>query len=501
MVYGAAVPVLSYTASGLVNGDPASLLTGALGTMATSTSVVGNYPFTLGSLTAGMNYALALAANSPTFAVTSDATTTRLASSANPSPFGMAVTLTATVTANPPGSGSPTGTVTFYVGPVNPDDQIGTCTLSISSGVMTATLSTSSLPAGTDTITATYGGDGNFLTSIGTLTITINPSIIVLDPSAGGALSLSGNAGINVPGAVYVDSGSSSALSASDNVQVKAAAIDVHGGVQKGVNASLSPAPITGAPVLADPLAGLPLPGTSGLTNYGSEILGGYSSATIRPGIYQQIAVSGNAQLTLSGGIYIIEGGGLSVSGNASVTGSGVMIVNAGSNYPAAGGTYGSIALSGNGTYTLSPIPTGTCAGIVIFQPGDNASALSISGNTSGLSGTIYAPTAPLSESGNAQLNASLVVDTLTIRGNGIVNGPTLDSPAGTVAFSPEPIRFAYASGLASVSRDGTDQVMAIADAYDDPSTYLAIDAFVPQSGPTPAGRHCTTTMDRRYRS
>ena len=295
----ATVPTLTYTASGFVNGDPASLLTGELGTTATSTSVVGNYLFTLGSLTAGTNYALALAANSPTFAVTPDGTTTQLASSANPSSFGQAVTFTATVTANAPGSGSPTGTVTFYVGPVNPADQIGsTGTLSSSSGVMTASVSTSSLPVGTDTITATYSGDGNFLTSTGTLTITINQSIIVLDPSAGGALSLAGNACINVPGVVYVDSSSSSALSASGNAQVKAAVIDVHGKVQRSGNASFSPAPVTGAPILANPLASLALPSTSGLTNYGSESLSGNSSATIKPGIYSQISVSGNAKLT-----------------------------------------------------------------------------------------------------------------------------------------------------------------------------------------------------------
>ena len=43
------------------------------------------------------------------------------------------------------------------------------------------------------------------------------------------------------------------------------------------------------------------------------------------------------------------------MSGKASVTGSGVMIVNAGSNYPGTGGTYGSIAQSGNSTINLSP--------------------------------------------------------------------------------------------------------------------------------------------------
>jgi sugar lactone lactonase YvrE len=69
-VYGAAVPPLSYTASGFVNGDPASTLTGALGTTATVASPVGSYAFTTGTLVAGSNYSVALAANPPTFAVT-----------------------------------------------------------------------------------------------------------------------------------------------------------------------------------------------------------------------------------------------------------------------------------------------------------------------------------------------------------------------------------------------------------------------------------------------
>ncbi len=69
-VYGAAVPGLTATATGFVNGDTASLLTGALGTMATASSAVGTYAFTVGSLSAGPNYTLALAASPPTFAVT-----------------------------------------------------------------------------------------------------------------------------------------------------------------------------------------------------------------------------------------------------------------------------------------------------------------------------------------------------------------------------------------------------------------------------------------------
>jgi Ca2+-binding RTX toxin-like protein len=69
-VYGAAVPTLTYTPSGLVNNDPLSTITGALATTATAASPVGNYPITLGSLAAGNNYTVVLAANPPTFAVT-----------------------------------------------------------------------------------------------------------------------------------------------------------------------------------------------------------------------------------------------------------------------------------------------------------------------------------------------------------------------------------------------------------------------------------------------
>ena len=145
---------------------------------------------------------------------------------------------------------------------------------------------------------------------------------------------------------------------------------------------------------------------------------------TIQPGIYSSIAVSGNAELTMCSGTYVIEGGGFSITGNAGVSGSGVLIVNAGSNYPGTGGSYGAITLSGNGSYNLTPMTTGTYAGIVIFQTRDNTKAISISGNASGMTGTIYASVAaPGGELGTA-LNASssIVVDTLSISGNGVAN-------------------------------------------------------------------------------
>ncbi len=69
-IYGDNVPVLTYTASGLKNNDAISLVVGQLSTTATRSSTVGSYPYSLGSLSAGNNYVLALANSSPQFAVT-----------------------------------------------------------------------------------------------------------------------------------------------------------------------------------------------------------------------------------------------------------------------------------------------------------------------------------------------------------------------------------------------------------------------------------------------
>ena len=122
----------------------------------------------------------------------------------------------------------------------------------------------------------------------------------------------------------------------------------------------------------------------------------------------------------------------------------------------------------------------------MIFQTRDNSKAMTISGNASGMTGTIYAPAAQLAESGNAALNAALIVDTLSISGNGVANTVTLDSPSGTVAYTPAQIRAAY--GISSLSLDGTGQTIAIVDAYDDPGIFQALDAFDTQFGLTGSG-------------
>ncbi len=85
---------------------------------------------------------------------------TTLVSSPNPSQTDQLVTFTATVTAAPPASGTPTGMVTFQDGPI----VLAQVPLN-SSGL--ASFSTTGLTLGNHTVTAVYASDSNFAASSG----------------------------------------------------------------------------------------------------------------------------------------------------------------------------------------------------------------------------------------------------------------------------------------------------------------------------------------------
>jgi hypothetical protein len=93
-------------------------------------------------------------------------TLTSVGSAPNPSTFGQPVKFTAVVVSQT--SGTPTGTVTF---------KHGTTTLgsaSLSGGK--ASITTAALQGGVNTVTATYGGSTNYVTSAGAVNQTVNPA-------------------------------------------------------------------------------------------------------------------------------------------------------------------------------------------------------------------------------------------------------------------------------------------------------------------------------------
>ncbi len=85
---------------------------------------------------------------------------TTIAASPPQSLYGQPVTLTATITAAKPGAATPTGAVTFME--MDSDTTLGTGSLTTVNGVTTASITLTTLPVGSHSITALYFGDGNF---------------------------------------------------------------------------------------------------------------------------------------------------------------------------------------------------------------------------------------------------------------------------------------------------------------------------------------------------
>ncbi|MEU2058633.1 Ig-like domain repeat protein, partial [Streptomyces bungoensis] len=131
-------------------------LTGGVATLTTSSLAVGSHSLTA-DYAGNVNFSVSTSAVD-TQTVNAADTTTTLTSAPDPSVFGEAKVLTATVSAVAPGAGVPTGTVTFFDGITS----LGTSTLD-GSGV--ATLTVSNLSVGTHSLTATYGGDTSYNTS------------------------------------------------------------------------------------------------------------------------------------------------------------------------------------------------------------------------------------------------------------------------------------------------------------------------------------------------
>jgi hypothetical protein len=324
-----------------------------------------------------------------------------VASFVNADPLGSPNSYSATITWGDGGSSS--GTITV--------DDSGAFDLS---GTHTYTAAKSYAIS----VTITHNlSDTTSATAASTAAVIENTGLLLLDSTAKGALTASGNASLVVSnsGSVNVDSGNVAGVLASGNASLKATRFDLHGapGDQTSGNAKLTGTVASSASVLAVPadLAALPIPTPSGTLFTGNY--GGQTSVTLQPGTYSSLQVSGNASVKLAPGVYYLKTG-LSVSGNAQVTGQDVIL------YLPSGS---SLNISGNAKLTLTAPPSGTYQGVALFASG--AVPVSITGNATFLfSGTIYAAGSTLTVSGNAVLqgfNAEVVAADLNESGNASV--------------------------------------------------------------------------------
>jgi hypothetical protein len=150
-------------------GQPA--LSGGKATLTLSSLTAGSHSLTA---TYSSDTSYSASSSSPPFSETVNqaATTTGVQASSMSLTQGQTVTLTATVTPS-----AATGTVTFRDGTV----QLGQPT-TVSGGK--AAFTTSALAAGSHSLTASYGGDGNYLgSSSGTLSISVSSGLQISSPA------------------------------------------------------------------------------------------------------------------------------------------------------------------------------------------------------------------------------------------------------------------------------------------------------------------------------
>ena len=149
------LPELTFTATGLVNGDTAADIFGAatLQTTATASSPVGTYPITMGGLLASANYNYTI--YDATLTIAPRPTTTVLTSAVPvQATYGQPVVFTIQVSSS---VGAPSGTVTLVRG----DVPLASATLVNGQ----ASISLSTLAAGPHPLSAQYSGSGGFAAS------------------------------------------------------------------------------------------------------------------------------------------------------------------------------------------------------------------------------------------------------------------------------------------------------------------------------------------------
>ncbi len=324
-----------------------------------------------------------------------------------------AAATSATATANANGYTSSNSTITVRVNPAN---YLG--------GPHAGT----QVPAGYAEVTVTYNqaryfsslwGSGNIPVSARAAArgqwVNATPAILLLDPTASGSLTVTGNGNVTAKnGAIIVDSNSASAIVTSGSNAVVTDAtpgepilVTGNPGYSGG---GVSPTPIPSQVPTPDPFRFLPEPpqpaaAPNMTTSNGVD--------TYYPGYY-----SGNLTIKQNSvfqpGIYWMNGT-FKVDGNAgsTLTGNGVMIFI---------GPNGSLNLAGNGTVILSPPTSGIYQGMTIFQSRSNTTDFTVTGNGKfDITGTLYAAKALMKITGNGdvEIGSQLVGGQLENKGAG----------------------------------------------------------------------------------
>jgi Flp pilus assembly protein TadG len=266
--------------------------------------------------------------------------------------------------------------------------------------------------------------------------------VLSLDTTASGAITAQGNTTVNLNGcSLYDNSKSATALTVGGSAALSALSVGVVGGISGGAGITVTQGIRTGLGAVSDPYVDYAYPKFSGCDQ---QKFTAKTTMTISPGVYcDGISLNSGANVTLSSGIYYIDGGGLSVNGGATLTGDGVTLVLT----KKSGNSWPTVSINGNATVNLTPpkASVSSTVGIVVF--GDRnipvGTAFKFNGGANQyLAGAIYIPTGAITFAGGANTGTSctqIIGDTVTFVGNSSL--AINCSSFGTKPFSPTVVR------------------------------------------------------------
>jgi hypothetical protein len=251
-----------------------------------------------------------------------------------------------------------------------------------------------------------------------------NLGILILNQHLQGALEIRGNVNILGGGQIYSNSdntspndsasqGANGSIYVGSGATLKVTGVNVYNSLVVDTttssqvifqNADGTSNPngkaVTFTSLQTDPLAAIPEPATTGLTNWGSVNI--TLNTTLQPGVYNNLTIGSSTYsptVTMAPGMYYIDkGGSLSLNGGT-VQGTGVMIVNNTQNDGVFGWSnpaLGTINLTPPTTSSGGTWPTGTSsatyAGISMWVPRSWNQEVHFQSNSNAtMSGTWYA--------------------------------------------------------------------------------------------------------------
>ena len=309
-----------------------------------------------------------------------------LTSSLNPSVSGNSVTFTDTLPS------TVTGTVTFISGGVT----LGTGT--VTNGV--ATVTSTSLPAGSDVVTATYNGDSNYNSSVATVTQTVTKATPTVGVTTTGPSTYGGSVGVTAT----LPTGTTGTVTFTS------------GGVTIGSGTVSSTGTVTitttNLPVGSDPIT----------ASYGGDSNNNPASGTVTQTVTKAtptVGVTTTGPSTYGGSVGVTATLPTGTTGTVTFTSGGVTIGS------------GTVSSTGTVTITTTNLPVGSDP-ITVSYGGD--------GNNNPVSGTVtqvvskLSPTSTLTSSLNpaAPGNSVTFTDTLPVSVTGTVTFTSNGTVIGT---------------------------------------------------------------------